>query len=339
MPAREVEHTPTADGSETSSPVLDSSFGRWSLPRRVLLVNVGVLLAAAVGLILTPATVSDPVAPEEVLVVAGGIVLLVLANLVLLRRAFAPLRRLAEVMAQVDYMHPGLRLPEHSHDPDMARLTQSFNDMLDHLESERVASFRRTTEAQEDERRRVSRELHDEVGQSLTALKLALARAGGRATSPELAEAVEITDHTLTEVRNIARRLRPDVLDEFGLGNALRDLATRNAGRAGLRIEHEIASGLPKLDPTTELTVYRIAQEALTNVMRHSGASRASVHLGPTDGRLVLVIRDDGRGLGTSPGNGIKGMNERALLVGGSLSLRNRREGGAEVELCVPWPE
>jgi two-component system, NarL family, sensor histidine kinase UhpB len=310
-----------------------------SLPQRVLLTNAAVLLVAAAGLIFTPATVSDPIALQELLVVVGGMVVLVLANLVLVRRAFAPLRQLADVMSRVEYFEPGLRIPEYADDEDMHRVTRSFNQMLDRLEDERSASFRRAVEAQEGERLRVAQELHDEVGQQLTGLKLILSRARS-APEPErgsaLADAAEIVDDALNDVRAIARRLRPDVLGDLGLTNALAALASRSDSYGDVRVTHRLGR-VGELDEERELAIYRIAQEALTNALRHSGAEHATVELDAAGDVLELVVRDDGRGLGDGPpGNGIKGMRERALLVGGVLRIGPAAGGGTEVRLSLP---
>ena len=312
---------------------------RLSLSQRVLLTNCGILLLAGAGLVFTPVTVSDPIAPQELAVILGSLVVLVLANVFLLRRAFAPLHRLADVMSRVQFLEPGLRIPEFSEDPDMAQLSRTFNQMLDRLESERSASFRRATDAQEGERLRVAQELHDEVGQSLTGLKLILSRAmaapdGEREAA--LADAAEIADQALTDVREIARRLRPEVLGELGLTNALAALADRNESYGSLHITHRL-DRVADLDEERELAIYRVAQEALTNALRHSGAATASMTLATHDDVVTLAVRDDGRGLGSArPGNGIKGMRERALLVGGVLRVGDAPGGGTEVRFDLP---
>ena len=189
-----------------------------SLLTRVTIVNVAVLVAACVALIVTPATVSDPVALEELVFLVGGVAALVVANLFLLRRAFAPLRRLTDMMGRVDHLRPGLRIPEYGGGEEIVELTRAFNDMLDRLEAERRSGWQRAADAQESERRSVARELHDEVGQSLTALKLLLARArrSGGDKDEALEEAAIIAEQTLGDVREIARRLRPEALDELG---------------------------------------------------------------------------------------------------------------------------
>jgi two-component system sensor histidine kinase UhpB len=146
--------------------------------------------------------------------------------------------------------------------------------------------------------------------------------------------------HALEEVRRIARELRPEALDHLGLQSALRSLCTATAAHPGLRVERRLELGDTELDPDVELVVYRIAQESLTNVRRHAEASEVLVALGTVDGGLRLVVRDDGRGLpaDVDTGEGITGMRERALLIGGRLTVTAPRGGGTEVRLDVPLP-
>jgi len=303
-------------------------------------LNAAVLLIAGLALVLTPATVSDPVSLEEVVELVAGLVVLVVANLFLLRRAFAPLQRLTSFMGRIDHLSAGLRVPVYGGDAEIVRLTEAFNAMLDRLESERRGSFQRSADAQENERRLVARELHDEVGQSLTALKLLLAQAT-RAPAPDRTDALEeasrITEHTIGEVRDIVRRLRPEALDELGLRSALATLAQRNARHGDLQIVWRLDRELPRLGHDVELVVYRVAQESLTNILRHSEASQVCIRLIGRPTNVELVISDNGRGLrGAAAGNGIKGMKERALGVGGRLAVGDRANSGTEVRLALP---
>ena len=127
-----------------------------------------------------------------------------------------------------------------------------------------------------------------------------------------------------------------EALDELGLRNALAALAKRVSQHGGIRIESRLDPELPQLDPNAELVVYRVAQESLTNVLRHSGASRAVMALAAQDGDVVLVVSDDGRGReDAAPGNGIKGMKERALGLGGQVEVTASSLGGADVRLRV----
>jgi two-component system sensor histidine kinase UhpB len=241
-------------------------------------------------------------------------------------------------MRGIDPLRPGERATIEAADPEVAELAAAFNDMLGRLERERRDSARRALAAQEAERRRVARELHDEVGQALTAVVLQLDRVGRRAdvaVGPELAEARETVRASLEEVRGIAQRLRPEALDDLGLPSALAALANDVTRRTGLVVERRIAPDLPALDPEEELVVYRVAQEALTNVVRHAGASSVQLLLEPRDGSVELCVRDGGAGFNSdvATGGGLLGMRERAVLIGAELAVRSDAGDGTTVRL------
>jgi two-component system sensor histidine kinase UhpB len=225
--------------------------------------------------------------------------------------------------------------------PAIVALAQTFNEMLDRLESERRESARRALLVQEAERRRIARELHDEVGQTLTGVMLlveGLAAKIPEELREELDELRETARHGTEEVRRIARRLRPEALEDLGLQSALAALASSLAEQARLRVERRLESGLP-LSQEQELVVYRIAQEALTNVIRHADATKVQLHLERVDERVILVVRDDGRGLppeALRSSQGIRGMRERAMLIGAKLTITEPRDGGTQVQLAVP---
>ena len=316
---------------------------RRSLLWRVFTANVAILVLAYALLLLTPVTVTAPVAtPAESAVLLGGLVLMVVTNLLLLRRSFAPLRRLTTLMAHIDPMEPGRRLegvPER--DSEVADLATAFNSMLDRLEAERRESGRRALAAQEHVQHRIARELHDEVGQTLTAI--AIQAQHGADTAASDAEPwrniVQLAQESLDDVRRIGRDLRPEALDDLGLVNALIALCTRIAEQSGIAIERRLSGPLPARSAEVDLVVYRVAQESLTNVMRHSEASRAVVSLDQGGGELVLSVRDDGTGIAHPPrqgATGIAGMRERAMLIGARLTVRSKPGSGTEVTLEVP---
>ena len=307
---------------------------------RVFACNAAVLVIATLVLVLSPLTVSFPIALTEAVVVAAGLAVMLAFDLVLLRRAFAPLGRLTAFMRRVDPLQPGERAQLEAADPEVSELTGALNDMIDRLENERRDSARRALAAQEGERARIARELHDEIGQALTAVVLQLERAARRTEPPvrgEVEEAREAVRGSLEEVREIARRLRPEALDDLGLGSALAALTVDVSRRTGLRIERRIEPGLPALAPEEELVVYRVAQEGLTNVARHADAQHAWVTLGGRDGRVSLEVRDDGRGFDPrmGAGAGLRGMRERALLVGAELAVDSRTGEGTAVRLTL----
>ena len=306
---------------------------------RVFATNAAVLVLATLVLVISPLTVSFPIALAELVAVAGGVAAMLALNLVLLRRVFRPLGRLTEVMRGVDPLRPGARATIDAADPEVAELTAAFNEMLARLELERRESARRALAAQERERRRIARELHDEVGQALTAVVLQLNRMD-RGAAPAMgdgvAEARDTVRASLENVRGIARRLRPEALDDLGLPSALAALTNDVARRTGLPVERRITPALPPLEPEEELVIYRVAQEALTNVVRHAAAPRAHLALDARDGRVELEVSDTGAGFdpgGVREGTGLLGMRERALLIGAELEVRSALGGGASVRL------
>lgn len=312
---------------------------RTSLFWRVCVINGLVFVVGTVVLAASPATVSSPVVLTEAAVLAVGIGVILAANALLLRSTLVPIDRLIRSMARVDPLQPGERLPV-AGEGAVADLVRAYNAMVERLEAERSVSNARALEAQEAERRRIAQELHDEVGQSLTAVVLQLKRIGD-ACPPELAADVgaarEAARASLDEVRAVARRLRPGVLEDLGLASALAEMAAGFEDLTGARVARSIEPALPRLSPSVELVVYRVAQEALTNVARHAGATRVDLSLRMSDGTLELVVADDGRGLGVAAeGAGVRGMRERALLVGADLGLLPAPAGGLAVRLRVP---
>jgi two-component system sensor histidine kinase UhpB len=312
-----------------------------SLFWRVFLLNSALLVAVGIVLAVSPIQISTPTRVVEEAVLALGVLLLLAANYVMLRPAFAPLERLAERMRDVDLLRPGARLTP-TGSSEVVALVRSFNEMLTSLEEERRESGRLALAAQEGERKRIAVELHDEVGQTMTGVLLLLERVSGEvpARRRELfTEVQEAVRKSLEDVRRIAEELRPELLEHLGLVSALKSLAGTITGRAGLDLGWEFAPDLPTLPADTELAVYRIAQESLTNAARHAQARRVWVSLQPGERGLVLRVTDDGRGLdrwGTSGGGGVRGMRERAALIGATLTIGQTAEGGTEVRLEVP---
>lgn len=307
---------------------------------RVCLINGGLFLLGTAALVASPATVSEHVVVSEVAVLSIGLTAILVANALLLRSVLAPLDQLRAAMPGIDLLRPGQRLPVRGHGP-VAELIASFNTMLDRLESERATSARRALQAQEAERQRIATELHDQVGQSLTVVLLGLKRALDGAP-PELSEelrlAQETTRTSLEEIRRIAGRLRPGLLEDLGLISALSALATELAAHSTvLDIRRGFAPGLPALSPEIELVIYRVAQEALTNVVRHAHAEIVHITLSRQGDAVALRVADNGVGADRIvPASGIRGMQERAGMVGGQLTIGPRVGGGTEVRLLVP---
>ena len=313
-----------------------------SLFRRVVAINTGVLFVAAVVLALSPATVSSDLTIAEAVVLGVGTLLVATVNVLLLRRVFEPLERLSHLMRAVEPPVPGSRLVLDHPVAEVASVADALNGMLDRLEQERQESGRRALVAQEAERSRVARELHDEVGQTLTGVVLGLEGLGRQAPQelqPAIHDLQETARDGVERVREIARGLRPPALGEFGLRAALVSLATGVSDRTGLAVRHRLGANLPDLPPEQELAVYRVVQESLTNAVRHAQATTVEIALERRDGAVVASVLDDGTGIGSAPpGGGLSGMLERALLVGGDLSVTDAAGGGTEVRLRVPVP-
>lgn len=318
--------------------------GRWenvSLLGRVFAANALILVVAVAVLAWAPITVHRVATPSELVVLAIGLVLILAVDLYLLRKTFGPLRRLAAVMSAVAPDHPGRRAEAFEHaGREVATLADALNSMLDRLEDERRQSGRRALQAQESERSRIARELHDEVGQTLTAVALRAERAVTEPTSTQqhaLNEIAETVLHSLEDVHRIGRELRPEALDDLGLVNALIALCSRMTQQTGVPITRELDWKLPALTSETELVIYRVAQEALTNAVRHARGSEVTVSLKPDGEGVLLAVTDNGRGLpDASNGSGLDGMRERAMLIDAELSISSSAGTGTTIMLNVP---
>lgn len=226
---------------------------------------------------------------------------------------------------------------------------RKLHESQQQVQMEQLQSLsRRVLEAQETERRRVAHELHDELGQSLTAIKINL-QANDRphmAPSPELnAENIRIVEATLAQVRSLALALRPSMLDDLGLVPALRWMVEQNATRGQIHIDLHCALPPERLCTEIETACFRITQEALTNVLRHASCKHVDIQLYETNGSLVLNISDDGCGFDVQAmarqsqagySMGVQGMLERAVLVGGTLDVESEPGRGSTLHLQCP---
>lgn len=281
-----------------------------------------------------------------VIVVLAVIVAALAARLLVLRRRQEPLERLIEEMEKVDLNRPGAALPASidgvAETEEVERIELAFMRMMRRLEAERRRAGSAALQAQEQERARVARDLHDEVNQSLTGLLLRL-EAAREAAPPELEGELEETkalaNQAMTELLSLARQLRPTALDDLGLAAAIAGQVERLRG-GELKAEFSAEDDFSDLGGDAQLVVYRVAQEALSNAARHSGASRVDVSLRRrAAGGVELEAADDGRGFAfdeAERGLGIAGMRERALLVGGKLTIESRPGHGTTVRLVVP---
>jgi two-component system sensor histidine kinase UhpB len=316
---------------------------RYSLLWWVYLGNAAVLVAAFLFLVFSPIEIHAPPTLDQLLLLLAGLAATLILSFLLMRWVLGPLLQFTALMEKIDPENPGRRLDGTSlRSKEGTAMAEAFNAMLDRLERARRDASRTALAAQEGERLRVARELHDEVGQSLTAAMIhaehSLETRGGP-SKDDLRSVAETLRESLDDVRRIARELRPEALDDLGLINALIALCSRVSDQGSLLIRREFAVRLPPLSPEVELVIYRVAQEGLTNALRHAEADEATLTLEVVENQLRLSVNDDGVGMPTSlpPDTvGIAGMRERALLIGGQLRIDSRPGAGTELRLTVP---
>ena len=314
---------------------------------QVLGVNLLLIVAAvAAATLATSPDFELSADPEAGLVLGLAIALCVMVNVFLLQRRLRPLERLVDEMERADLSRPGLNLsdPAGLGEPEeVERLHKTFRRMLESLETERRRASSAALSAQEEERTRIARDLHDEVNQSLTGLLLRLEAVREQAPY-ELAQEIDDTkalaNQAMQELLTLARRLRPTALDDLGLKAALAGNVSELDRRSGLNVTFTSdASTYSDLSADAQLVVYRVAQEALSNAAQHAEAESVQVSLARMGGTVELSITDDGRGFTfdqASRGLGMGGMRERALLVGGDLRIESRPGVGTRVRLRVP---
>jgi len=318
---------------------------RGTLLTQVLVGNLFVICATVAVASLVADPDLDIGDPAGWVVLGAAVVATLTVNAFLLLRRFRPLERLIDQMERADLSRPRLNLGAatdgEAETAEVARLELAFRRMLERLEAERRRSASAALQAQEDERTRVARDLHDEVNQSLTGLLLHLEAARREAPPglvPELTETKALAGRAMEELLTVARHLRPTALDDLGLGAALAALVEELGRRTGIETSFESDPGLPELDGDAQLVVYRVAQEALSNAARHSGAERVRVRLRRAGEKTELSVVDDGRGFSfdaAAGGLGISGMRERALLADGDLEIQSRPGTGTTIKLIV----
>jgi two-component system sensor histidine kinase UhpB len=339
-----------ADSGEASGPdarrrIRKRARGRFrSLPLfwRVFVADAVVLGTATLLLAIAPVTVSVPIAFDQLLILLAGLMTILAINSAFLRHTLQPLQSLIHIMDRIDALEPGRRVEFPDAGSDVRRLAAAFNAMLDRLEAEQRASTQMALSVQEGERQRIARELHDEVGQTLTAMLLQIESffaAAPDSLRDDLDELRETARSGAEDVRRIAQRLRPEALEELGLPSALLALTDLFARQTGLRVARTVEQDLP-LTAQDELVIYRVAQEALTNIARHAHATSAELTLSRADDdAVVLVVRDDGVGFDVDrrgSSYGIRGMRERAMLIGATMRVTSGPRSGTEVTVRLP---
>ena len=278
----------------------------------------------------------------QVLVLGLALLLTFVVNLWMLQRRFRPLDRLIDRIERIDPAEPAtFELDAGDPVSEIDRLSHSFKRLLDGIEEQRRRSGQLVMRAQEGERRRLARDLHDEVNQALTAILLrleALAQDAPPTHAAEVAELKRLVNQAMEELLNLARQLRPSALDDHGLEAAIDAQLKRFASRTGVEAQLHTEGDPSELGEDVQTAVYRTAQEALNNIGRHAGATAVEMELSVNGRGAELRVRDDGEGFDPSaaPGGlGLKGMAERARLVGGELDVRSAPGGGTTVTLRI----
>jgi two-component system sensor histidine kinase UhpB len=335
---------------------------RWhlSLFEKVILANSVMLLGEALaGLWVTSHNLEAHHYLIDTSFIVLAMVLTLAINILLLRVSFRPLFALLSTMRAVSYGNTDARASVTTSDTEIAELAQTFNNMLDRLEAVRQEQTMLILQAQEDERRRVGLELHDEAGQNLTALLIhtevmhqslqalpetAVTEGTLHQLESGLHQLTQLTQRTLENIRTLAQQLRPSVLDDLGLLAAFRWLVEDSQERLHLQVNliiNDKENHLQKLPPSYETALFRIAQESLTNIARHAQTRHATIQLQVDQQHIILRISDDGCGYDPAQqhaGSGIIGMRERASLLKGNLTLRSCPGEGTTIEAIFPYP-
>jgi len=317
---------------------------RESLAGQVVAVNV-LLVVATLFAASAAASLDLEVTDERgrFLLLAMTIVLVLLVNMLMLRRRFSPLERLIAQVEAIDPAAPAAFEPvsQRGAVEEVERLGRSFRALLERVEDERRRAGRLVLRAQEEERKRVARDLHDEVNQALTAILLrleALSHDAPPALSAHIGELKLLTNQAMEELLMLARQLRPTALDDHGLVSAIDGQVRRFEEQTGIRASFQSRIEPRALGEDEQVVLSRVAQEALSNAARHSAAERVDVDLAPTAGGVELTVRDDGRGFDPQRRTdrlGLSGMAERARSVGGELAIDSEPGRGAAVILRV----
>ena len=344
---------------------MNKGVGRWigrlPLVSRLLVANGAVIVAGAiVGTLLTRQLATRSSLSLALTFAFVGVALSLLLNYAVLTYTLRPLSSLKTTVDQVQDGHTSVRATLGAdQDPEIARLSLALNTMLDRLaahtatieanqEQLRALSVKVIT-AQEEERRRIARELHDDTSQALASLLIQLERMEGAIPAElvdlkqRLAAARELTLQTMDGLRLLVADLRPLVLDDLGLVPAIRWYAKNRLEPEGIDVEFEADPAQPRLAPAVEIALFRIAQEAISNIVRHADASLVRLSLS-SNGQVTLVIEDDGAGFDeaavvTSPRGehmGLFGIRERVAALGGSVEVASAAGRGTTLHVQLP---
>jgi two-component system sensor histidine kinase UhpB len=321
---------------------------------KVLVANSAIIfVGATVGTWLATQLRPGSYAPTIILVafVTIGWLVSVALNFVLLQFAFRPLMDLGKIMNRVQAGERSLRAPLTGVDLQADQLASTFNMMLEAIDEANRQRATLIINAQEEERKRVARELHDETSQILTSLLISLAVLEESITSQQardrIAETRQMAHQTLRAIRNLSFDLRPSALDDLGLLPALRWYIKEYQQKCALEVNFQASGFKERLPAELETVLYRIVQEALTNTARHAQAQKVIVRLEESKHEIHAIVSDNGSGFdaekvkkmpgaGQEHGWGLVGMHERASLLDGHLTITSRPEQGTTIDVSIP---
>lgn len=333
---------------------------RWALhvPTLYKVLGATVVVVMAGGIAVAVALTAHIGATEHwphweliAIAVAIGLPIAFLINFTLVRAALSPLHSVHQAVQAVRAGRTDVRVEKSLvGDAETDSIIGAFNEMLDALEASRARAREFATQvliAQESERKRIARDLHDDTAQALASLVLEPKALSGQQWRAEVSRRVEqlreLTGQALENVRRMALELRPTILDELGLAPALQWYARQCGEQCSAEIVFRAESADERLPAAVELCLYRVVQEALTNVAKHAEAARAEVTLERKGDRVVATVRDDGKGFDPAAvaasehaGLGLKGMQERMSLVGGTLRIESRPGDGTTITAEAP---
>lgn len=328
-----------------------------SMFHRIVIGNTLIIILGAVGGTLLTRHLADRTAAEGLILLfaLSGTALTILTNCLIVRAALQPLHELQRLIEEGGAPRTAIddRLFAGA-DPDTRQLANTLSSLVQQLEARNRqlrALSRRATNAQEEERRRIARSLHDDTGQTLSTLIINLERLEKRLPSDpqtlgsRLASARLLAQQSLKELRKIVYGLRPTILDDLGLVPAIRWYARSNLEEAGVRLQLEVPDEPVALPARHRITLFRIAQEAVNNVLRHAQASTVNICLHQDERSVYLSVQDDGRGFDVTRIRGealslqhlgLLGIQERADLVGGQVTVDSAPGRGTRLAVCLP---
>jgi two-component system sensor histidine kinase UhpB len=324
---------------------------------RIAIGNAVIIIIGAIGGTLLTHLLTDIAADLSLIVLFAsiGILISLVLNFVIIQAALHPLRELRQIVNRIQEGQAEVnQLAFDDTDPDIHQLTKALNSLISQLETSnqqlRVLS-ERAINAQEEERKRIARSLHDDTGQSLSTLLINLERlekhipVDNNELVSRLSSIRQMTASSLDGLRSIIYDLRPAILDDLGLLPAIRWYARSNLEEAGIQVELNFPDELPTLPPRLTTTLFRITQEGVNNIIRHSQAKNASITLRTQENEVYLQIKDDGHGFDPAQGYneairmqhwGLVGIQERIDLVGGKMRITSDPEHGSTLQVNVP---